>query len=347
MDAVSIELRMDKRQLAALKQALAEDGTTVERAMQDRLNELYDQRVPPEQREMLQQVLDAERLESQRSAEANARYAGFHITENGREHYLSTKGGQEFLDVAILMRRYVRGIFGDKKRGFARCIEGAEEISPQQFEKLAAWRLENLGIVTALVEINFDEGLVSALNIMDGWQCFRIQDVFSAAYFADKSGHANQDVRWNIFLSRLDGKQLTSHTQPPVELHGSRRLRPEEIVFSDEISELDGRLHFYMDCTFSPDEVFGTHVDTADSNNWLNIYAEYDLEARQVCDTLSVILCSEGGGDYKMEYHLKPEEKNAVLEKMEQYCMTKYGQTLQEFAAEVEANITAIDAPRM
>ena len=30
MDAVSIELRMDKRQLAALKQALAEDGTTVE-----------------------------------------------------------------------------------------------------------------------------------------------------------------------------------------------------------------------------------------------------------------------------------------------------------------------------
>lgn len=90
-----------------------------------------------------------------------------------------------------------------------------------------------------------------------------------------------------------------------------------------------------------------THVDTADSNNWLNIYAEYDLEARQVCDTLSVILYSEGGGDYKMEYHLKPEEKNAVLEKMEQYCMTKYGQTLQEFAAEVEANITAIDAPRM
>ena len=49
MDSVSIELWLDKRQLAALEQALAEDGTTVERAMQDRLNELYDQRVPLEQ----------------------------------------------------------------------------------------------------------------------------------------------------------------------------------------------------------------------------------------------------------------------------------------------------------
>lgn len=102
------------------------------------------------------------------NAEASARYAGLHITENGQEHYLSTKSGQEFLDMAILMRRYVRGTFGDKEKGFARCIYGAEEISPQRFEQLAAWRLENFGKVTGLVEIDFDKGILSALNIMDG-----------------------------------------------------------------------------------------------------------------------------------------------------------------------------------
>ena len=347
MDSVSIELWLDKRQLAALEQALAEDGTTVERAMQDRLNELYDQRVPLEQREKIRQALDAEQLESQRSAEANTRYAGFHITENGREHYLATKSGQEFLDMAILMRRYVRGTFGNKEKGFAKCIYGAEEISPQQFEQLAAWRLENLGKVTGLVEINFDKSLFSALNIMDGWQCFRLKDVSSAAYFADKSGHVNKDVRWNIFLSRLDGKQLPSHTQAPVELHGSRRLHPEEIVFSDEISEIDGRLNFYLDCSFNPDEVFGTHVDTTDNGNWLNIYAEYDLETGQVCDTLSVILCREDGSDHEMVYQLDAGEKGAVLEKMEQYCRAKHGQALEEFAAEIEADITAMETPQM
>lgn len=216
----------------------------------------------------------------------------------------------------------MRGTFGDKEKGFARCIYGAEEISPQRFEQLAAWRLENFGKVTGLVEIDFDKGILSALNIMDGWQSFRLKDVSSAAYFADKSGHVNKEVRWNIFLSRLEGKQLTSHTQTPVELHGSRRLRPEEIIFSDEISELDGRLNFYMDCSFNPDEVFGTHVDSADNNNWLNIYAEYDLENSQVCDALKVILCREDGFDYEMAYQLNAEEKSAILDKMGQYTQS-------------------------
>lgn len=169
----------------------------------------------------------------------------------------------------------------------------------------------------------------------------------SAAYFADKSSHVNKEVRWNIFLSRLEGKQLTSHTQTPVELHGSRRLRPEEIIFSDEISELDGRLNFYMDCSFNPDEVFGTHVDSADNNNWLNIYAEYDLENSQVCDALKVILCREDGFDYEMAYQLNAEEKSAILDKMGQYCREKYGQSLLEFAAEMESEITAMETPQM
>ena len=60
-------------------------------------------------------------------------------------------------------------------------------------------------------------------------------------------------------------------------------------LFSDEVSELDGRLNFYMYCSFNPDEVFGTHVDSADNNNWLNIYAEYDLENSQVCDALKAV----------------------------------------------------------
>ena len=168
-----------------------------------------------------------------------------------------------------------------------------------------------------------------------------------ASGFADKSGHVNKEVRWNIFLSRLEGKQLTSHTQAPVELHGSRRLRPEEIIFSDEISELDGRLNFYMDCSFNPDEVFGTHVDSADNNNWLNIYAEYDLENSQVCDALKVILCREDGFDYEMAYQLNAEEKSAILDKMGQYCREKYGQSLLEFAAEMESEITEMETPQM
>ena len=41
------------------------------------------------------------------------------------------------------------------------------------------------------------------------------------------------------------------------------------------------------------DEVFGTHVVTDDNSDWLNVYANYSLADRQVCDTLDLILHRE------------------------------------------------------
>ena len=167
---------------------------------------------------------------------------------------------------------------------------------------------KNLGKVTGMVEINFDKGLFSALHIMDGWQCFRLKDV-SSAVICGQVGYVNKEVRWNIFLTRLDRKQHIGLPQSPIELHGSRRLCPDEISFSGEISESGGRLNFYLDCSFNADEVFGTHVETKGNGNWLNIYAEYDLESSQVSDTLSVILCREDGSDHEMAYLLNADEK--------------------------------------
>ena len=77
------------------------------------------------------------------------------------------------------------------------------------------------------------------------------------------------------------------------------------------------------------------------------IYAEYDLENSQVCDALKVILCREDGFDYEMAYQLNAEEKSAILDKMGQYCREKYGQSLLEFAAEMESEITAMETPQM
>lgn len=84
-------------------------------------------------------------------------------------------------------------------------------------------------------------------------------------------------------------------------------------------------------------------------NRWLAdyIYAEYALENSQVCDALKVILCREDGFDYEMAYQLNAEEKSAILDKMGQYCREKYGQSLLEFAAEMESEITAMETPQM
>lgn len=66
-----------------------------------------------------------------------------------------------------------------------------------------------------------------------------------------------------------------------------------------------------------------------------------------VCDALKVILCREDGFDYEMAYQLNAAEKSAILDKMDQYCREKYGQSLLEFAAEMESEITAMETPQM
>ena len=62
---------------------------------------------------------------------------------------------------------------------------------------------------------------------------------------------------------------------------------------------------------------------------------------------LKVILCREDGFDYEMAYQLNAAEKSAIQDKMDQYCREKYGQSLLEFAAEMESEITAMETPQM
>ncbi len=158
------------------------------------------QRVPLEQQEKIQQALDAERLESQRNAEASARYAGLHITENGQEHYLSTKSGQEFLDMAILMRRYVRGTFGDKEKGFARCIYGAEEfhLSGLSSWPHGGWRISAKSPVWWRSTLTKEFSPPSIL-----WMAGRASGskMCPPPPLADKSGHVNKEVAAGIFSS--------------------------------------------------------------------------------------------------------------------------------------------------
>ena len=64
------------------------------------------------------------------------------------------------------------------------------------------------------------------------------------------------------------------------ELCGSRRLLPEEVTLEGEIEEVDGILNFYLACWFDVDQVFGTHVETTENDDWINVYANYDMRTR-------------------------------------------------------------------
>lgn len=101
---------------------------------------------------------------------------------------------------------------------------------------------------------------------------------------------------------------------------------------------MDGqRLNFYLETSFDVDAVFGTHVCTAENDDTLNVYADYDMATGQVCDELEVDLHRADGREESVEYRLNAVEKAVLLRKMDGYCQQQTGQTLKEYSAQLMA----------
>ena len=125
----------------------------------------------------------------------------------------------------------------------------------------------------------------------------------------------------------------TEEAEPPELTVGTHRLPMGEVGFAEDLSECGGLLQFYMPVTFDPDAVFGTHVATAENDDWLNVYAAYDLNASRPCSALDVILVCGDGNEFAFRYPLAKQEQAALLEKMDAYCLEQTGMALADFRA--------------
>ena len=113
-----------------------------------------------------------------------------------------------------------------------------------------------------------------------------------------------------------------------------QKLGTLNISFAEDIIQNDNLLEFCMEVSFNADEVFGTDVCTSENDDWLNIYANYDLDARRVCDTLEVYLQRGNGDEEAFKYRLSAEEQALLLPKMNTYCQEHWGQSLEECSAD-------------
>ncbi|MCQ4661988.1 hypothetical protein NE656_24850, partial [Flavonifractor plautii] len=111
------------------------------------------------------------------------------------------------------------------------------------------------------------------------------------------------------------------------------RIPVDKVSFADELSECDGLLQFYIPVTFDPDAVFGTHVATAENDDWFNVYAAYDLNVGRPCSALDVILMCEDGNEFAFRYPLTESEQTVLLEKMDACCLEQTGMALADFRA--------------
>lgn len=139
------------------------------------------------------------------------------------------------------------------------------------------------------------------------------------------------------YLSELHGQELTTAV----------RLEEKDISFSDEIMEMDGRLNFYINTDFDVDAVFGTHVQTTENDDWLNVYANFDMKSQQVCDTLDIELHWGDSGEETRSYPMNAAEKAMLYAKMDAYCRQENGISLPEYCDALMQEQSLTQTPSM
>ena len=78
-------------------------------------------------------------------------------------------------------------------------------------------------------------------------------------------------------------------------------------------------------------------LDALENGDWLNVYANYDMNSGQVCDELEIALHRGDGSETALSYHLNAAEKEVLLRKMEDYCQEQTGMGLAEYSAQIMA----------
>ena len=321
-DHVDITLWIDRRWKDAIEKHLKDE--TLQVHLENVLDELCNQ-LPAHEYEHISRAIQSEAAAQRAEEEASRTYAAYHVTERGQEWYFKTSLGEELLAVGKKLRGYLtkgNGVAPDK---FIGMFFGGQPITVEEYNALTALRMENTGKVRGVFDVNFDKRELSAVHIMDGWRTWAMRDVSAAVYHATRSQFASSDDKWRKLLDHLSGKEITS----------AGHLSARNFSFGDEIIESDGKLNFYVQTEFDVDAAFGTFVLTGKNDDWLNIYANYDIAEDRPCDTLELTLCKGDGSEESWSYPLNAAEKDVLLRKMDAFCMEQTGMSLREYAQQL------------
>ena len=313
-------LWIDRRWKDAIEKHLRDE--TLEEHLEDVLDELCNH-LPEREYKRISAEIYAEDAARRTEEEAARTCAAYHVTERGQEWYFKTSLGEELLAVGKKLRGYLtkgNGVAPDK---FIGMFFGGQPITAKEFDALTALRMENTGKVRGVFDVNFDKREFSAVHIMDGWRTWAMRDVSPSVYHATRSRFASADEQLSKLLELLDGMEITS----------AGHLSARNFSFSDEIMmEEDGKLNFYVDADFDVDAAFGTFVLTDKNDDWLNIYANYDIAEDRPCDTLELTLCKGDGSEESWSYPLNAAEQEVLMRKMEEFCQQQTGMSLRVYA---------------
>ena len=299
----------------------------VQQKLENMLDGLIDQ-LPDRVRDQVSREIREEDRQQREAAEAAQPVSVFRVTQNGRTDCLLTEGAaaMDALRTALRLRFYLLAK-GNSSQRFIQAIPAADHITPEDFQDCIDKFRQSAGRLTAALDIDLDQGRFSALDTQYGWETYTVRDVSTAAWRASQKDGLKWERRLEVFAAHLEGKEITPE----------HRLDVSQVSFADEIMEMDGLLNFYVPVDFDPDHAFGANVCTDDNDDWVNVYANYDMGKGQVCGVLEINLCRGDGTEKAMRYPLSTAEKKTLAGKMDAFCQKQTGLSLKDYCAKIQA----------
>lgn len=207
-------LWLEEPKYIALSRVLKERGEDIEAVMQARLNDLYEQTVPVQERIEIDDFINAERRAVAQEAAAARRFSAYRIVEKDRWDFFETDRVLDFIQTASHLRRYLRGTFPPDQT-LAETFVKAEYLDFDSFDSRITEFMDGREQIRGVFEIDLDRKIFSALDRKQGWQEYDLKDVSTAIYYAQRKDHRRQADVERIFFERLEGKELNQ--QPPQE----------------------------------------------------------------------------------------------------------------------------------
>lgn len=327
MSSREIALWVDERWYQALSLHLKNE--TVEDKLNNYLDELISQ-LPDHMREKISREIWEEDQQREQEIRASRRYSAFRIMENGVTQYFQMDRSVGMLEIAGYIRLRLRQ--QGELRSLAESLRGREEISAEEFERMSSSCMEEGGKVTDAYDVDLDKLELSAVCPGIGWVSYRLKDVSTAVWHADRCGSYNWNVRSARLTEKLAGREIAS----------AGHLSAEHFLFAEEITEDHGQLKFYLRTGSDVNKAFGIRI--TGSNDQLNVYANFDMAGGQVCDELELVLIRACGAEESRTYPLNSVEKAALLQKMDGYCQEQTGLSLKDYSAQLMAEEMTLPA---
>lgn len=203
-----IVLYFNEHRLDALRINLTEQHTDLTKELYKALELLYEQNVPEEERNAVEQFIAEQEHEEAERREAERRFAVYHIRENGEDAHFTSEYFRSPMQAAYRYRRYVRNELSDEPKTFADAFMETEPIPIEKFAEICD-DMNSDPRVTALIEFDLDNDTVSVCGSSDNaWWTYSLHDFSVAAFKAYRSDFHTDDDRREIFENSLAGKEI-------------------------------------------------------------------------------------------------------------------------------------------